>query len=87
MLDFLNEFDISVISGHVCVVKPDPPIYQILFERARRDPSELPFVEDSLANVRAAEEAGTRRASNSNASSAPAARSRSDAAGSALDKT
>ena len=87
MLDFLNEFDISVISGHVCVVKPDPPIYQILFERARRDPSELLFVDDSLANVRAAEEAGIRRrASTSDASSAPAARSRSDVAGSVLDK-
>lgn len=58
MFDFLNEFDLSVISGHVGVVKPDPRIYQILFERARRDPSELLFVDDSLANVRAAEQAG-----------------------------
>jgi 2-haloacid dehalogenase len=58
MFDFLDEFDLCVISGHVGVVKPDPRIYQILFERARRDPSELLFVDDSLANVRAAEEAG-----------------------------
>ncbi len=58
MFDFLNEFDLCVISGQVGVVKPDPRIYEILFERVGRDPSELLFVDDSLANVRAAEEAG-----------------------------
>ena len=58
MFDFLNEFDLCVISGHVGVVKPDPRIYEILIERAGRNPGELLFVDDSLANVRAAEAAG-----------------------------
>jgi len=58
MFDFLNEFDACVISGHVGVVKPDPRIFAILFERVGRRPSELVFVDDSLANVRAAEALG-----------------------------
>ena len=56
--DFLSEFDHRVISGHVGVVKPDPRIYQILFERVGRPPSELLFIDDSAANVRAAEARG-----------------------------
>jgi len=56
--DFLSEFDSAVISGHVGVVKPDRRIYEILFERVRRRPSELLFVDDSAANVRAAEALG-----------------------------
>ncbi len=56
--DFLSEFDTAVISGHVGVVKPDPRIFEILFERVGRRPSELLFVDDSGANVRAAEALG-----------------------------
>jgi HAD superfamily hydrolase (TIGR01509 family) len=56
--DFLSEFDHRVISGHVGVVKPDPRIYQILFERVGRSPSELLFIDDSAANVHAAEALG-----------------------------
>ena len=56
--DFLSEFDDRVISGHVGVVKPDPRIYEILFERVGRRPSELLFVDDSAANVRASESLG-----------------------------
>jgi 2-haloacid dehalogenase len=56
--DFLGEFDDRVISGHVGVVKPDPRIYQILFERVARQPSELLFIDDSPANVRASEALG-----------------------------
>ena len=47
-----------VISGHVGVVKPDPCIYEILFERVGRRPNELLFIDDSTANVRAAEALG-----------------------------
>jgi 2-haloacid dehalogenase len=54
MFDFLNEFDHAVISGHVGVVKPDPRIFQILFDRVARRPEELVFVDDSLKNVEAA---------------------------------
>ena len=56
--DFLSGFDTRVISGHVGVVKPDPRIYEILFERVGRRPNELLFVDDSIANVRASEAAG-----------------------------
>ena len=56
--DFLSEFDDSVISGHVGFVKPDAGIYEILFKRAGRRPSELLFIDDSLANVRASEALG-----------------------------
>jgi HAD superfamily hydrolase (TIGR01509 family) len=56
--DFLKEFDTRVVSGHVGVAKPDPRIYEILFERAGLKPQELVFIDDSLANVRAAETLG-----------------------------
>ncbi len=56
--DFLSEFDTCVVSGHVGVVKPDPRIYEILFARVGRPPSELLFIDDSIANVRASEAAG-----------------------------
>jgi FMN phosphatase YigB (HAD superfamily) len=52
--DFLNEFDSRVVSGHVGVAKPDPRIYEILFERVGRKPHELLFIDDSAANIRAA---------------------------------
>ena len=58
MFDVLNEFDVCVISGHVGVAKPDPRIFEILFERVGRRPSELLFIDDSAANVRASEAAG-----------------------------
>ena len=56
--DFLSEFDDRVISGHVGVVKPDPRIYEILFKRVGQRPGELLFIDDSPANVRAAEALG-----------------------------
>lgn len=39
-------------------LKPDPRIYEILFARVGRPPSELLFIDDSIANVRASEAAG-----------------------------
>jgi 2-haloacid dehalogenase len=56
--DFLSKFDTRVISGHVGVVKPDPRIYEILFQRVGRPASDLLFIDDSIANVRASEAAG-----------------------------
>ena len=56
--DFLSEFDDRVISGHVGLVKPDAGIYEILFKRAGRQPSELLFIDDSPPNVRASESLG-----------------------------
>lgn len=58
MYDFLNEFDVCVVSGHVGVAKPDPRIFATLFERVGRSPSQLVFVDDSPANVRAARALG-----------------------------
>jgi HAD superfamily hydrolase (TIGR01509 family) len=55
---FLGEFDERVVSGHVGVAKPNPRIYEILIERAGRRPNELLFIDDTLANVRAAEAVG-----------------------------
>jgi HAD superfamily hydrolase (TIGR01509 family) len=56
--DFLNAFDVAVISGHVGAVKPEARIYEILFERAGGEPEDLLFIDDSPANVRAAEALG-----------------------------
>ena len=47
-----------MISGHVGAVKPDRRIYEILFERVGPGPEELLFIDDSPANVRAAEALG-----------------------------
>ena len=58
MYDFLNEFDVCVVSGHVGAAKPDSRIYKILFERAGRRPEELVFIDDSLRNVEAARALG-----------------------------
>ena len=56
--DFLNAFDVAVISGHVGAVKPEARIYEILFERTGAEPEDLLFIDDSPANVRAAEALG-----------------------------
>jgi hypothetical protein len=42
----------------VGVAKPDPRIYEILFACVGRPASELLFIDDSIANVRASEAAG-----------------------------
>jgi 2-haloacid dehalogenase len=56
--DFLDAFDVRVISGEVGVAKPGRRIFEILFARAGRRPEELLFVDDSPANVSAAEALG-----------------------------
>jgi HAD superfamily hydrolase (TIGR01509 family) len=56
--EFLDAFEVAVISGHVGAVKPDRRIYEILFERVGLGPEELLFIDDSPANVRAAEALG-----------------------------
>ena len=58
MFDFLGEFDEAVISGHVGAVKPDPRIFEVLFERVGRPPEELLFVDDQLKNIEAAQALG-----------------------------
>lgn len=56
--DFLSWFDGIVVSGEERVIKPDPRIYQVLFDRYDVDPSDAVFVDDSTANVDAAAELG-----------------------------
>jgi HAD superfamily hydrolase (TIGR01509 family) len=55
---FLDDFDACVVSGYEGVAKPDSRIYEILFARAGVAAGRLVFVDDSLANVRAAEALG-----------------------------
>lgn len=51
---FLDWFDGIVVSGEERVIKPDPRIYQILFERYDVDPADAVFIDDSPRNVKAA---------------------------------
>ncbi len=55
---FLDWFDGIVVSGDVRMAKPDPRIFRHLIERHELDPSSSVFIDDSEANVRAAEAAG-----------------------------
>ena len=50
--DFLQLFEGIVVSGVEKVIKPDPKIYKILFDRYQlNDPSKALFVDDSMKNV------------------------------------
>lgn len=48
----------TVISAHEGCIKPDPRIFEILFERNSLDPARTIFIDDSLKNVEAARAAG-----------------------------
>jgi 2-haloacid dehalogenase len=56
--DFFDLFDGIVVSGEERVIKPDPEIYRRLIERFSLDPKRTAFVDDSPANVEAAERFG-----------------------------
>jgi len=56
--EFLNWFGHIVVSGDEKVKKPDPRIYHILLDRIDREASDCVFIDDSLANVRAAVDLG-----------------------------
>jgi 2-haloacid dehalogenase len=51
---FLAWFEAILVSGEVRLVKPDPAIFWLLIERYGVDPDRTVFIDDSLANVRAA---------------------------------
>lgn len=57
---FLNWFRDIVVSGQERVIKPDPQIYRILLERNGIAPEEAAFIDDSPANVAAADALGLR---------------------------
>jgi 2-haloacid dehalogenase len=55
---FLEWFEGIVISGEVLITKPDERVYRHLLERYGLDPATTVFVDDSEANVRAAQGLG-----------------------------
>lgn len=57
-LDFLDWFDGIVVSGEERLIKPDPRIYQVLFDRYGVEPADAVFIDDNTANVAAAAELG-----------------------------
>ena len=57
---FFDEFDGGILSFRVKLTKPDPRIYKLLLDTYSLDPGECVFIDDTLRNVKAAEEAGIR---------------------------
>jgi 2-haloacid dehalogenase len=55
---FLQSFDGVVVSAHERVIKPDPAIYRILFERYDLAPEDCIFIDDSARNIEAARSLG-----------------------------
>lgn len=60
LFDFLGWFDGLVVSGEVKLAKPDPRIYQLLFERFAINPTRSVFIDDSPANTATAITLGMR---------------------------
>lgn len=58
--DFLRHFDDVVISGHVGLAKPDRRIFELARERFALVPARTMFIDDSEANVAAAQALGFR---------------------------
>jgi 2-haloacid dehalogenase len=58
--NFLHWFDGRVVSGEEKTRKPFPEFYQRLLDRYNVNPAEALFIDDSLRNVKAAEELGIR---------------------------
>jgi 2-haloacid dehalogenase len=52
--DFLKWFAGILLSGHVRLLKPDPRIYQLLFDTHNIEPAQAVYVDDLQANVDAA---------------------------------
>jgi 2-haloacid dehalogenase len=55
---FLNRFDGVVVSAHERLLKPDPAIYRVLFDRYRLEPVDCVFIDDSDRNIATARELG-----------------------------
>lgn len=58
--DFLREFDVAFVSGHLAVIKPDPRIYQAVEQRLGLTGAALIFVDDRADNIAAAAARGWR---------------------------
>lgn len=55
---FLTAFDGVVVSGEEKICKPEPRIYEILFERYNLTPENCVFIDDRKENIEGAEKAG-----------------------------
>lgn len=55
---FLSWFGRIVVSGEVGVIKPDPRIFKVLFDRCSLVPERSVFIDDATINVEAAAELG-----------------------------
>ena len=56
--EFLEWFDGVLVSGEERMIKPDPAIFRLLLDRFGLDPEATFYVDDSPANVAAAERLG-----------------------------
>lgn len=56
--EFLKIFEGILVSGVEKLIKPDPKIYSLLFEKFSIDPKRSVFIDDSLKNVEGAKAAG-----------------------------
>lgn len=52
---FLDCFDHTILSGSVGMIKPDHAIFRLLLDRTGRRAEECLFIDDSLANIEAAD--------------------------------
>lgn len=58
--EFLTWFDGILVSGEVGLIKPDPAIFRLLFERFAIRPAEAVYIDDNADNVAAAAALGMR---------------------------
>ena len=59
-LEFVEYMDGGVFSCNEKKIKPDPAVYQILCERYSLNKEDCVFIDDSMVNIKAAEEFGIR---------------------------
>jgi len=57
---FLKYFEGILVSGDEKLIKPDPKIYKLMLKRYKIKASTALFIDDSLKNVKGAEECGIR---------------------------
>jgi 2-haloacid dehalogenase len=55
---FMRWFDGTVVSAHEGVAKPDPELFQRLFDRFHLDPTRTVFIDDSAPNIATAARLG-----------------------------
>ncbi|MBR3779710.1 MAG: HAD family phosphatase [Clostridia bacterium] len=56
--DFFKKAKGAVVSSHIKIAKPDIRIYQYLLDTYNLNPDECVFIDDSVANIKAASELG-----------------------------